>query len=431
MSRATPTIVEPVTETPSVPEVGPILRSSRLADIRYEIRGPVAHLARRLEEAGHRIVKLNIGNLAPFGLEAPADVVRDVIHQLPKSQGYEDSRGLHSARRAVMQECQRLNFPGVDIDDIFLGNGVSELILLSLHAYLNDGDEVLVPMPDYPLWTAAVRLAGGVPVHYRCDEGASWNPDIADIRRRTTSRTRGIVVINPNNPTGAVYDRSVLQELASWARKSDLIVFADEIYSRITYDDASYIPFASLDEDILVLTFDGLSKAFRLAGFRCGWLIVSGAKHRAQDLMFGIEQLAGMRLCANVPAQHAVPVALGGYQDIKDLTRPGGRLYEQRNYAWERLNSIEGVSCSKPNGAIYLFPRLSPTKHRIFDDEQFAIDFLKQQKVLVIHGGGFNLTSTDHFRMAFLPTIDELAQVMTRLEAFLYGYSQVPAKRKR
>ena len=402
----------------------PILRSKRLAEIRYEIRGPVARVARRLEEEGHRIIKLNIGNLAPFGIEAPEEIVLDVIHQLPKSQGYGDSRGLYSARRAIMQECQRLDISRVGIEDIFLGNGVSELILMSMHAFLNDGDEILVPMPDYPLWTAAVRLAGGVPVHYRCDEQADWNPDLADIRRKTTSRTRGIVVINPNNPTGAVYDRGVLNDLASWARQADLVVFADEIYSRIVYDDAEYVPLASLDEDILVVTFDGLSKAYRVAGFRCGWMVISGAKHRAKDFMLGLELLSGMRLCANVPAQHAVQTALGGYQDIKDLTRPSGRLYEQRQFGWETLNSIEGISCTKPKGAIYLFPKLDLRKFKITNDEQFAIDFLTQEKVLVIHGGGFNYPTPDHFRMVFLPAIDELSQVATRLASFLATYSQ-------
>ena len=406
------------------PARGPILRSERLGEIRYEIRGPVAQVARRLEEEGHRIIKLNIGNLAPFGIEAPDEIVLDVIHQLPKSQGYGDSRGLYSARRAVMQECQRLNISRVGIDDIFLGNGVSELILMSMRAFLNDGDEILVPMPDYPLWTAAIRLAGGVPVHYRCDEKADWNPDLADIRQKTTSRTRGIVVINPNNPTGAVYDQTVLSDLASWARQSDLVVFTDEIYSRIVYDEAKYIPLASIDEDILVVTFDGLSKAYRVAGFRCGWMVLSGAKHRAKDYMLGLELLSGMRLCANVPAQHAVQTALGGYQDIKDLTQVGGRLYEQRQFGWEALNAIPGVSCSKPQGAIYLFPKLDLRKFKITNDEQFAIDFLTQEKVLVIHGGGFNYSKPDHFRMVFLPAIDELSQATGRLASFLSTYSQ-------
>ncbi len=340
----------------------PIVKSSKLSDVCYEIRGPVMREAERLEEEGHRILKLNIGNPAPFGFHAPEEILRDVIHNLPNSQGYENSRGLYSARKAVMQECQKMGVADVDVDDIFLGNGVSELIVMAMQGLLDDGDEILIPSPDYPLWSAAVRLSGGTPVHYRCDEGSDWHPDINDIRKKTSRRTRGIVIINPNNPTGAVYERQVLTDVVDLARQKDLVLFSDEIYSKIVYDDAEHIPLGSLSQDVLTLTFNGLSKAYRVAGFRMGWMVISGPKHRAQDYLEGLNILASMRLCANVPAQHAIQTALGGYQSIDDYLRPGGALFEQRNVAYERINAIEGLECSKPKGAFYLFPRIDRFK---------------------------------------------------------------------
>ena len=399
-------------------------KSTKLADVCYDIRGPVLDEAHRLEEEGHRILKLNIGNPAPFGFEAPDEILRDVIHNLPAAQGYCDSKGLYSARKAVMQECQRVSILGVDIDDIYIGNGVSELIVMAMQALLNDGDEILIPAPDYPLWTAAVRLAGGIPVHYRCDESADWNPDIDDIRAKTTRRTRGIVVINPNNPTGAVYDRAVLEEITDWARQRDLVQFADEIYAKIIYDDAQHWPLASLSDDVLTLSFDGLSKAYRSAGFRAGWMVISGPTERARDYIEGINILASMRLCANVPAQHAIQTALGGYQSINELIRPGGRLLVQRDIAFDQITSIEGVTAVKPRGALYLFPRLDPERFHILDDEQFVFDLLRKEKLLVVHGTGFNLDTPDHFRLVFLPHHEELETACARIGAFLSSYRQ-------
>lgn len=399
-------------------------KSTKLADVCYDIRGPVLVEANRLEEEGHRILKLNIGNPAPFGFDAPEEILRDVIHNLPSSQGYCDSKGLYSARKAVMQECQRLGIQNVDIGDVYIGNGVSELIMMAMQALLNDGDEVLLPAPDYPLWTAAVRLAGGIPVHYRCDESAEWNPDLDDIKAKTTARTKGIVVINPNNPTGAVYDKSVLLEITEWARVRGLVQFADEIYAKIVYDDAEYFPLASLSEDVLTLTFDGLSKSYRSAGFRAGWMVISGPTERATDYVEGINILASMRLCANVPAQHAVQTALGGYQSIADLVKPGGRLYQQRDVAFERLTAIEGVSAVKPRGALYLFPRLDPARFHILDDERFVLDLLQKEKLLVVQGTGFNLDTPDHFRLVFLPHAEELETACEKIGSFLATYRQ-------
>ena len=410
--------------TPFVAPRWPILKSTKLADVCYEIRGPVAEEAQRLDEEGHRILKLHLGNPAPFGLEAPDEIVRDVIHHLPASQGYCDAKGLYSARKAVMQECQRQGIRAVELDDIIIGNGVSELICMSMQALLNPGDEILLPAPDYPLWTAAVRLAGGVAVHYQCEESAGWAPDMDDIRAKTTSRSRGIVVINPNNPTGAVYPRRTLEEITDWARRRGLVQFADEIYSRIVYDDAVHHPLAALSDDVLTVTFDGLSKAYRVAGFRTGWMVVSGPTEHAKDYLEGLNILASMRLCANVPSQHAIQTALGGYQSINEYIVPGGRLYEQRRIAHSMLNQIEGVSCVEPAGALYAFPKLDRQRFNIQDDERFVLDLLRKEKILVIQGSAFNLDDTDHFRLVFLPQADELRNAIARIGEFLANYRQ-------
>ena len=415
---------EPSPVTPFVVPRRAVLKSTKLADVCYEIRGPVVDEAQRLDEEGHRILKLHLGNPAPFGLEAPEEIVRDVIHHLPASQGYCDSKGLYSARKAVMQECQRQGIRAVDIDDIIIGNGVSELICMSMQALLNDGDEILLPAPDYPLWTAAVRLAGGVAVHYRCDESAGWAPDLDDIQAKTTSRSRGIVVINPNNPTGAVYPRQVLDDITDWARRRGLVQFADEIYSKIVYDNAVHHPLAALSDDVLTVTFNGLSKAYRVAGFRSGWMVVSGPTEHARDYLEGLNILASMRLCANVPAQHAIQTALGGYQSINEYIVPGGRLYEQRRVAHSMLNQIEGVSCVEPAGALYAFPKLDRQRFNIQDDERFVLDLLRKEQILVIQGSAFNLDDSDHFRLVFLPQADELRNALARIGEFLATYRQ-------
>jgi alanine-synthesizing transaminase len=401
-----------------------IRKSHKLDDVCYDIRGPVLKEADRMEEEGHRILKLNIGNPAPFGFEAPEEILVDVIRNLPTAQGYCDSKGLFPARKAIMQYCQSLKIANVEIDDIYIGNGVSELVVMSLQGLLNNGDEVLVPAPDYPLWTAAINLCGGRPVHYRCDEQAGWNPDLDDIRRKVTPRTRAIVVINPNNPTGAVYSRAILEDIVEIARTNDLVVFADEIYDKILYDGAVHTPLASLAEDILFVSLNGLSKTYRVAGFRTGWMVVSGAKHRARDYLEGLDILASMRLCANVPTQHAIQTALGGYQSIQEFIVPGGRLYEQRNLAWQLLNDIPGVSCVKPDGALYLFPKLDAKRFNIRDDERFALDLLRQEKILVVHGTGFNWPEPDHFRIVFLPRVEDLQSGLERLAHFLSLYRQ-------
>ena len=410
--------------TPFVPSRRAVLKSTKLADVCYEIRGPVVEEAQRLDEEGHRILKLHLGNPAPFGIEAPEEIVRDVIHHLPASQGYCDSKGLYSARKAVMQECQRQGIRDVDIDDIIVGNGVSELICMSMQALLNDGDEILLPAPDYPLWTAAVRLAGGVAVHYRCDESAGWVPDMDDIRAKTTSRSRGIVVINPNNPTGSVYPRETLVAISDWARRRGLVQFADEIYSKIIYDDAVHHPLAAVADDVLTVTFNGLSKAYRVAGFRSGWMVVSGPTEHASDYLEGLNILASMRLCANVPAQHAIQTALGGYQSINEYIAPGGRLYEQRRIAHSMLNQIEGVSCVEPAGALYAFPKLDPQRFHIHDDERLVLDLLRKEKILVTQGSAFNIDDTCHFRLVFLPQPDELRNAIARIGNFLASYRQ-------
>jgi len=399
-----------------------ILKSDKLDQVCYDIRGPVLHEAKRLEEEGHSITKLNIGNPAPFGLCAPDEIIQDVMRNLVNCQGYSDSKGVYYARKAVMQYCQEKGFPDVDIDDIFLGNGVSELIVMSMQALLNNDDEMLIPAPDYPLWTAAVSLAGGKPVHYLCDEEDDWQPDIADIESKITSKTRGIIIINPNNPTGAVYSKETLLKIVELARKHKLIIFADEIYDKITYDDAEHIAIASLSDEVLVVSFNGLSKSYRVAGFRSGWMVISGVKDHAIDYIEGMELLASMRLCSNVPGQHAIQTSLGGYQSIKDLVAPGGRLYEQMDYSWKMLNQLEGVSCVRPKGALYLFARLDPEVYRIKDDEKFILQLLQQEKILLVQGTAFNWPDPDHFRLVFLSRREDMDGVMEKMERFLKHY---------
>ena len=399
-------------------------KSHKLDDVCYDIRGPVHKEARRLEDEGHRIIKLNIGNPAPFGFEAPEEIIKDVILNMPQSQGYCDSKGLFSARKAVMQYYQQKGMRKVDIDDIYIGNGASELIVMAMQALLNNGDEMLVPSPDYPLWTAAVTLSGGHAVHYRCDEGADWYPDLDDIRARITPRTRGLVLINPNNPTGAVYGSEFLLEVIEIARQHNLIIFADEIYDKILYDDISHTSVCTLCDDVMVVTFNGLSKAYRACGFRQGWMVITGPKGRAKGYIEGLEMLASMRLCANVPMQHAIQTALGGSQRINELILPGGRLRRQRDKAWELLNEIPGVSCVKPKGALYMFPRLDPKVYDIRDDQKMVFDLLQQEKLLLVQGTGFNWPAPDHFRLVFLPREEELEEAIGRLARFLKGYKQ-------
>ncbi len=401
-----------------------ITQSRKLADVCYDIRGPVLDEAKRLEDEGHRIIKLNIGNPAPFGFEAPDEILVDMIAQLPQAQGYSDSKGIVSARRAVAQYYQLKHVEGVGIEDIYLGNGASELIVMAMQALLDNGDEVLIPAPDYPLWTAATSLSGGRPVHYLCDESQGWIPDLEDIESRVTAKTRALVVINPNNPTGAVYPESTLRALVDIARRHGLILMADEIYDKILYDGATHTALASLAPDLFCLSFNGLSKAYRVAGFRAGWLALSGPKHRARSYIEGLNILANMRLCANVPAQHAIATALGGYQSITELILPGGRLLEQRNRAWELITAIPGVSCVKPEGALYLFPRLDPDVYEVKDDEQLALDLLREEKILVVHGTGFNWPNPDHFRIVTLPYVDDLEEAIGRIDHFLAAYRQ-------
>jgi len=400
-------------------------QSTKLQDVLYEIRGPVHDHAARLEAEGHRILKLNIGNPAPFGFEAPDVIMRDIIQALPYAQGYCDSKGILSARRAVVTRYELVEgFPRFDVDDVYLGNGVSELITMTLQALLDNGDQVLIPAPDYPLWTASTSLAGGTPVHYLCDETEGWQPDIADIESKITERTKAVVVINPNNPTGAVYGREVLTQIADLARKHQLLLLADEIYDKILYDDAEHVAMASVAPDVLCLTFNGLSKAYRVAGYRAGWLAITGPKEHASSFIEGISLLANMRLCPNVPAQYGIQVALGGHQSIEDLVLPGGRLLEQRDVAWSKLNDIPGVSCVKPQGALYAFPRLDPEVYDIVDDEQLVLELLLQEKILVTQGTGFNWPAPDHLRIVTLPWARDLAAAIERLGNFLAGYRQ-------
>jgi len=399
-----------------------VSQSDKLLDVCYDIRGPVLQHAKRLEEEGHRVLKLNIGNPGPFGFEAPEEILHDVIRNLPISQGYSDSKGLLSARRAVTQYCEVKDIQGVDVDDVYLGNGVSELIVMSLQALLNNGDEVLVPAPDYPLWTAAVSLTGGRARHYLCDEQAGWAPDLDDLAAKINDRTRAVVIINPNNPTGAVYSREVLEAVTELARQHNLILMSDEIYDKILYDDAVHHSTAAVAPDLLCLTYNGLSKAYRVAGYRSGWMTVSGPKGHAQSYIEGLDILANMRLCPNVPSQHAIQAALGGHQSIHDLVLPGGRLKEQRDRTWELLNAIPGVSCVKPMGALYCFPRLDSAVYPIADDQQFVLDLVTDEKILVVQGTAFNWPHPDHFRIVTLPRVDELDDAVTRIGRFLATY---------
>ncbi len=402
--------------------VKPIAKSGKLANVCYDIRGPVLDKARQMEEEGHKIIKLNIGNLAVFGLEPPDEIVQDMIRNMPHSAAYTDSKGLFAPRKAVVHYCQEKKIEGVTVDDVYLGNGASELIVMSMNALLNDGDEVLIPAPDYPLYTAAVSLSGGTPVHYLCDEASDWMPDIDDIRRKVTPRTKAIVVINPNNPTGALYPASVLLQIIEVARQHQLIVFADEIYDKTLYDGETHTSIASLAGDVLCVTFNGLSKNYRSCGYRAGWMVVSGPKGHAKDYIEGLNMLASMRLCANTPGQLAIQTALGGYQSIKDLVEPGGRLCRQRDLAYELLSAIPGVSVVKPKAALYMFPRLDPQIYPITNDQQFAYDLLAEEKVLIVQGTGFNWPQPDHFRLVFLPNSDDLRDAVGRIARFLDGY---------
>ena len=401
-----------------------VYQSDKLGNVCYDIRGPVLEEAKKLEEEGHQILKLNIGNPAAFGFNAPDEILHDVIHNLSAAQGYCDSKGLFSARKAIMQECQRLDVRNIEIDDIYLGNGVSELITMAMQALLNNGDEVLVPAPDYPLWTAAVSLSGGTAVHYVCDEQKDWFPSIGDIESKINSNTRALLIINPNNPTGAVYSRDLLLQLIELCRKHELILFADEIYSKIVYDDAVHIPAASLCDDVFIVSFNGLSKSYRLAGFRSGWMILSGPKEHASSYIEGLEILTNMRLCANVPAQFAVQTALGGYQSINDLILPGGRLKQQRDIAWQLLTQIPGVSCVKPRGAIYMFPKLDPSIYKIDDDVTLIMEILEQEQILLVQGSAFNIEDTQHLRLVFLPRVDELEPAVAGIARVLEKYRQ-------
>jgi alanine-synthesizing transaminase len=399
-------------------------QANRLRDVRYDIRGPVLRRARQLEADGHQILKLNLGNPAPFGLNAPESVLRDVVHSIRDAQGYSDARGIYPARLAVAESFERKGVTGVGPDDVFLGNGVSELIVMALQGLLDAGDEVLIPSPDYPLWTGAVGLCGGRAVHYRCDEQEGWAPDLGHVAEQITARTRALVIINPNNPTGAVYSKETLLGLLDLARRHQLLVLTDEIYDQILYEDAVHECAAALAPDLLVLTLGGLSKTYRLAGFRSGWLVVSGPRDEATEYLEGLELLANMRLCPNVPAQYAIVPALGGMQSIEPLLQPGGRLREQRDHAWAAMNAIPGVDCVKPAGALYLFPRLDPDVYKIADDERMVIDLLEQQHLLLSHGTGFNLPTADHLRLVFLASVEVLDDAIGRLARFLADYHQ-------
>ena len=400
----------------------PILKSSKLANVCYDIRGPVLDRAKQMEEDGHYIIKLNIGNPASFGFDAPEEILQDVIHNLSDASGYCDSKGLFAARKAIMHYSQEKHIRDVQMEDIYIGNGVSELIVMAMQALLDSGDEVLIPAPDYPLWTAAVVLAGGTARHYVCDEQSGWLPDLDDIRAKVTANTRAIVIINPNNPTGALYPDDLLREIIEIARQHQLIIYADEVYDKVLYDGATHTSIASLADDVLFVTLNGLSKNYRAAGFRSGWAIVSGRKHHARDYIAGLTMLASMRLCANVPAQFGIQTALGGYQSINDLVLPTGRLMRQRDLAWKLLTDIPGVTCFKPQAAMYLFPRLDPKMYPIDDDQQFVLDLLVEEKVLLVQGSGFNWPHPDHLRVVFLPNSDDLTEAMGRIAHFLEHY---------
>ena len=399
-----------------------IQKSAKLANVCYDIRGPIMDRARQMEDDGQKIIKLNIGNLALFGFEAPEEIQQDMIRNLPNSSGYSDSKGIFAARKAVMHETQKQGIKGVTLDDIYLGNGASELIVMATNGLLDDGDELLLPAPDYPLWTAAASLSGGTPVHYRCDESKGWMPDVADIRAKITPRTKGIVVINPNNPTGALYSDSLLIEIVAIAREHGLVLFADEVYDKVLYDGVRHTAVASLSQDVLTLTFNSLSKSYRSCGYRAGWLALSGDKRHAKDYIEGLNMLSNMRLCANVPGQYAIQTALGGYQSIDDLVCEGGRLRRQRDLAYELITAIPGVSCVKPRAALYMFPRLDSKMYPIADDQQFFLDVLQETRVMLVQGTGFNWEAPDHFRIVFLPHEDDLREAIGRLARFLERY---------
>lgn len=400
----------------------PVLKSNKLANVCYDIRGPVLQQAKQMEDEGHKIIKLNIGNLASFGFDSPEEIQLDMIRNLPNAAGYSDSKGIFAARKAVMHYTQQKHIKGVTLEDIYIGNGVSELIVMAMNALLNAGDEVLVPAPDYPLWTAAVSLSGGTPRHYLCDEGNEWLPDLDDMRAKITPKTRAIVVINPNNPTGALYPESVLLEIIKIAREHNLIIYADEVYDKVLYDGATHTALASLSEDVLTISFNGLSKNYRSCGYRAGWMVVSGNLRDARDYIEGLDMLASMRLCANVPGQYGIQTALGGYQSIDDLVAPTGRLYRQRDLAHELITSIPGVSCVKPKAALYMFPRLDSNIYPIQNDQAFIAELLREERVLLVQGTGFNWPNPDHFRLVFLPHEDDLREAIGRVANFLEGY---------
>ena len=399
----------------------PIQKSAKLANVCYDIRGPIMDRARQMEDDGHKIIKLNIGNLAVFGFDAPEEIQQDMIRNLPNSAGYSDSKGIFAARKAVMHETQRQGIRGVTLDDIYLGNGASELIVMATNALLDTGDELLLPAPDYPLWTAAASLSGGTPVHYLCREDCGWMPDVEDMRARITSRTKGIVIINPNNPTGALYSRELLLQIVELAREHGLVLFADEVYDKVLYDGVKHTPLGSLSDDVLTLTFNSLSKSYRSCGYRAGWMVLSGDKKQATDYIEGLNMLSNMRLCANVPGQWAIQTALGGHQSINELVCEGGRLRKQRDLAYELITAIPGVSCVRPQAALYMFPRLDPEIYPITDDQQFFLELLEETKVMLVQGTGFNWPSPDHFRIVFLPHEEDLREAITRVARFLEG----------
>jgi alanine-synthesizing transaminase len=399
-----------------------ILKSAKLANVLYDIRGPIMDAARQMEDEGQKIIKLNLGNLAVFGFDAPEEIQQDMIRNLPNSAGYSDSKGIFAARKAVMHETQKQGISGVTLDDIYLGNGASELITMATNALLDDGDELLLPMPDYPLWTAATSLSGGTPVHYLCDEASGWMPDLDDIRAKITPRTKGIVVINPNNPTGVLYSNVLLQGIIDIAREHGLVILADEVYDKVLYDGVHHTALASLSSDVLTLTFNSLSKSYRSCGYRAGWLVVSGDKKNASDYIEGLNMLSNMKLCSNVPGQWAIQTALGGYQSINDLVGDGGRLRRQRDLAYELITAIPGVSCVKPQAALYMFPKLDPSVYPITDDRQFFLELLRETRVMLVQGTGFNWQQPDHFRIVFLPHEDDLREAIGRIAKFLAGY---------
>lgn len=399
-------------------------KSDKLNNVSYDVRGPVLEEAERMQEEGIRILKLNTGNPAPFGFDAPNEIVRDMIVNVRDSEGYSDSKGIFSARKAIEQYCQLKKFPNVTINDIYTGNGVSELITMCMQGLLNNGDEVLVPMPDYPLWTASVSLAGGTPVHYICDEQAEWYPDIDDIKSKITSNTKAIVIINPNNPTGALYPKELLLEIVEVARQNDLIIYSDEIYDRLVMDGLVHVPIATLAPDLFVVTLNGLSKSHRVAGFRCGWMVLSGDKSRVKGYIEGLNMLASMRLCSNVLSQQIIQTALGGYQSVDDLLLPGGRIYEQREFIYNAINDIPGLSAVKPKAAFYIFPKIDTAKFDIYDDEKFVLDFLHEHHILLVHGGGFNWQQPDHFRIVYLPKMEDLKTTADKMREFLSTYKQ-------